>query len=198
MTTVAFTGMPGSGKTEAVKIAQKQDIKVVRMGDIIWEEVKRRGLKINDDNVGRIASELRVTQGKDICAQRILLKIREDTVVIDGVRSYEEVETFKKRLTDFTLVAIHASPTVRYHRILQRQRPDDATTLEQVKKRDARELAWGIGNVIAMADKMFINEGNLDELRIFVDNVLGKKYNARDKNKKQYLSGKKGEGIERR
>jgi len=184
MTTVAFTGMPGSGKTEAVKIAQRQGIKVVRMGDIIWEEVTRRGLRINDDNVGRIASELRVTQGKDIWARRILLKIREDTVIIDGVRSYEEVETFKKRLRDFTLVAIHASPTVRYNRILQRKRTDDATTLEQLQKRDARERAWGIGNVIAMADKMFINEGNLDELRIFVEEVVGKKYNARDGNRR--------------
>ncbi len=185
MTIVAFTGMPGSGKTEAVKIAHRQGIKVVRMGDIIWDEVTRRGLRINEDNVGRIASELRVTQGKDIWARHALLKIREEFVIIDGVRSYEEVETFKKRLTDFTLVAIHASPTVRYHRILQRKRQDDATTLEQLKKRDARELAWGIGNVIAMADKMFINEGKLDELRIFVEKILGKKYNARDGDKKE-------------
>jgi dephospho-CoA kinase len=177
MTTLAFTGMPGSGKTEAVKIAHNWGIKVVRMGDIIWEEVSKQGFRITDENVGRIASELRVTQGKDIWAQRTLVQINEDPMIIDGVRSYEEVKTFKNNLTDFCLVAIHASPSTRYERILQRKRRDDATTLEQLKKRDARELAWGIGDVIAMADIMFINEGQLDDLQIFIKNVIKKKYN---------------------
>ncbi|HEC81032.1 MAG TPA: hypothetical protein ENI42_01220, partial [Thermoplasmatales archaeon] len=38
MKTIAFTGMPGSGKTEAVKIAKELEIPVIRMGDCVWEE----------------------------------------------------------------------------------------------------------------------------------------------------------------
>jgi dephospho-CoA kinase len=172
MTTIAFTGMAGSGKTEAVKIAENKGIRIVRMGDIIWDEVTKRGLKINDENVAYIATKMRETQGKDFWAQQTLKKIQDFPLIIDGVRSYEEVMTFKKKLTDFILVAIHASPKVRHQRILGRRRQDDAININQVKKRDIRELTWGIGNVIAMADKMFINEGSLEDLHIFVENLL--------------------------
>jgi dephospho-CoA kinase len=174
MTTIAFTGMPGSGKTEAVKIAEKKGIRIVRMGEIIWDEVKKQGLTINDKNVAYIATKMRETQGKDFWAQQTLKKIQDDALIIDGVRSYEEVMIFKKKLENFILVAIHAAPQIRYQRILRRRRRDDAINLTQVKKRDARELTWGIGCVISMADKMFINERSLDDLHIFVENLIEK------------------------
>jgi len=172
MTTIAFTGMPGSGKTEAVKIAEKKGIRIVRMGEIIWDEVKKQGLTVNDETVAYIATKMREIQGKDFWAQQTLKKIQDDSLIIDGVRSYEEVMTFKKKLENFILVAIHASPQIRYQRILGRRRIDDAINLTQIKKRDTRELTWGIGSVISMADKMFINEGSLEDLHIFVENLL--------------------------
>ena len=172
MTTIAFTGMPVSGKTEAVKCAEKKGIRIVRMGEIIWDEVKKQGLAINDETVACIATKMREIQGKDFWAQQTLKKIQDDSLIIDGVRSYEEVMTFKKNLGNFILVAIHASPQIRYQRILGRRRRDDAMNLTQIKKRDARELTWGIGSVISMADKMFINEGSLEDLYMFVENLL--------------------------
>lgn len=174
MTTIAFTGMPGSGKTEAVKIAKNKGIMIVRMGEIIWHEVTKKGLEINEENVAYIATKMRETKGKDFWAQQTLKKIQDDSFIIDGVRSYEEVMTFKKKLEKFILVAIHASPQIRYQRILGRRRQDDALNLTQVKKRDIRELTWGIGSVISMADKMFINEGSLRDLHIFVENLIEK------------------------
>jgi len=175
MKVIAFTGMPGSGKSEAVKVAIEMGIPVVRMGDCVWEEVKRRGLEINDENVGRIANEMREKYGKDIWAKRTFEKIDPswDTVVIDGIRNIEEVEFFREKLgKDFTLVAIHASPETRYRRLMERRREDDSTTLEKIKERDERELRWGIGVVIAMADVIIVNEGSLDEFREEVENTL--------------------------
>ena len=175
MKVIAFTGMPGSGKSEAVRVAREIGIPVVRMGDCVWEEVKKRGLELNDENVGRIANEMREKHGMDIWARRTLEKIDPswDKVVIDGVRNIEEVEFFREKLgKDFMLVAIHASPETRYKRLMERKREDDSTTLEKIKERDERELRWGIGVVIALADVIIVNEGSLEEFREKVKNLL--------------------------
>ena len=68
MKIIAFTGMPFSGKSEAVEIAKKLGIPVVRMGDMVWDEVKKQGLEINDGNVGFIANKMRESHGMDIWA----------------------------------------------------------------------------------------------------------------------------------
>ena len=100
MKIIAFTGMPFSGKTEAVKIAKNLNFPVIRMGDIIWEEVIDNGLKLNDKNVGEIANNMRVKFGNDIWAKKTIKKIKSmgnvESVIIDGIRNVEEIEAFKK------------------------------------------------------------------------------------------------------
>ena len=76
MKILAFTGMPFSGKSEAVKIAREMNIPVVRMGDMIWDEVKKQGLVLTDQNVGNIATQMRKEHGKDIWAIRTIEKIK--------------------------------------------------------------------------------------------------------------------------
>ncbi|RLF26744.1 MAG: dephospho-CoA kinase [Thermoplasmata archaeon] len=175
MKIVAFTGMPGSGKSEAVKIAMELEIPVVRMGECVWEETKKRGLKLTDENVGRVANEMREKQGMDIWAKKTIEKINPSwsKVVIDGVRNREEVDYFRNRLgEDFTLVAIHASPKTRYKRLLSRKREDDNLSTEKIRERDERELRWGLGVLIAFADVIIINEGSLEEFKSKVKEVL--------------------------
>ncbi|HIG99167.1 MAG TPA: AAA family ATPase, partial [Thermoplasmata archaeon] len=43
MKIIAFTGMPASGKSEAVQLAKDKGIPVIRMGDLVWEETQRQG-----------------------------------------------------------------------------------------------------------------------------------------------------------
>ena len=104
MKIIAFAGMPFSGKSEAVKIAKKMGIQVIRMGDMVWDEVKKRGLDLTDENVGNIANEMRNKYGKDIWARRTIKKISQfsniDKIVIDGIRNLEEINTFKKNHSD--------------------------------------------------------------------------------------------------
>jgi dephospho-CoA kinase len=177
MKIIAFTGMPFSGKSEAVKIAKEQGIPVVRMGNMIWEETKKQGLELNDSNVGMIANNMRKTHGMDIWAKRTIKKIKSikktDLLVIDGVRNIEEVETFEKKLgKDFVLVAIKVSDKARHKRAMMRGRKDDSRNLDLIKERDRRELSWGLGNVIASADSVITNEGNLEDFKVKVKNLL--------------------------
>lgn len=165
MQAIAFTGLPGSGKSEAVAIAERQGWTVIRIGDAVRAEAKRRDMRPTDEHLGRIADERRRQEGMDVWARRSLPDEPGDTIVVDGIRNIEEVAFFRQELADFLLVAIHASPDTRYRRLQQRGRSDDSLSREALKKRDERELGWGLGSVVAMADMVVVNEGSLDELR---------------------------------
>src|SRR5688572_2957844 len=74
---VGFTGMPGSGKSEAMEVAKARGHPVVRMGDLIWEEVDRQGLPRDARHVGQVANGMRETHGKDVWAKRTAERVRQ-------------------------------------------------------------------------------------------------------------------------
>lgn len=173
MKVIAFTGMPGAGKTEAVAAARELSIPVVSMGDEVRKETERRGLPLTDEHVGEVAEEMRRTHGMDVWARRCLEKIGgEWVVIVDGIRNHEEVELFRSTIPDFILVAIHASPAVRYQRLMARGREDDGLRVDELKVREKRELSWGLGDVIAMADIVVVNEGSLAAFRKKIKELL--------------------------
>jgi dephospho-CoA kinase len=77
----------------------------------------------------------------------------------------EEVNEFRKFFPKFKILAIHASPRTRFRRLLKRNRSDDPKNWEAFIERDERELKVGIGEVIAQADLILMNEGTIDSLR---------------------------------
>lgn len=157
---ICVTGMPGSGKSEIAKrIAKQLNAKLLNMGDFVRLEALKRGLSINRDNLMKLASELREEMGADVIAKLVLANITEDSLyVIDGVRSLEEVDTFRRK-TQVILVAIHASPKERFKRLRSRGRKDDPQNYQEFLERDLKELRLGLGSVIAMADLIIVNQG---------------------------------------
>jgi len=177
MKIIAFTGMPASGKSEAVQLAKDKGIPVVRMGDLVWEETKRQGKKLDDKNVGDVANTMRKKHGMDIWARRTVEKIhvlkKTPMAVIDGVRNMEEIDYFKQTLgPDFLVVAIDAPDEVRRKRAVARGRTDDSKDLKDLEERDKREIRWGLQKVIADADIVIPNSGSLDEFKKRVATVL--------------------------
>ncbi len=179
MKIIAFTGMPASGKTEAVQLAKDKGIPVIRMGDLVWEETKRQGKPLNDKNVGSMANNMRKEFGMDVWAKRTVEKIhslkKAPHLVIDGVRNMEEIEYFKKELgLDFFVVAIDAPDDLRRKRAIVRGRTDDSKDLKGLEERDKREISWGLQKVIADADIVIPNNGSLDQFRKQVLTVFNK------------------------
>ncbi len=178
MRVIAFVGLPLSGKSTAAKVAEEMGIPVVCMGDIVREEAKRRGLPQTDENLGKIAEELRRKEGMDAIAKRCIPIIREKgmetgVVVIDGVRGIAEVERFKKEFgDDFILINIEAPLEIRFQRALKRKRSDDITTIEDLKKRDERELSWNMGEAMKIANFTIENVGGLEEFKEKVRDIL--------------------------
>jgi len=179
MHAIAFTGLPGSGKSEAVAVAREMGLSVVNMGDAVRAEARQRGLPQTDEYLGQVATEMRQQQGMDVWTHYILEHVEQkvrNPVIIDGIRNIEEIETFRQNIDKFILVAIHASPQSRYQHLMQRGRSDDSISEQALRRRDQRELGWGLGTVIAMADAVIVNEATLDEfrekVRQFVRDVL--------------------------
>ncbi|MEE8198604.1 MAG: AAA family ATPase [Thermoplasmata archaeon] len=169
---LCVTGMPGSGKEVFLEEANRKGLSVVRMGDVVREEAARRGIDLTDADVGGMADREREAQGSDIWARRTLERIRTDRVVIDGLRSLEELDAFAARFVDLVIVAVHASQATRYRRIAERARPDDISSEDAFRTRDRRELRWGLGGVIALADEVVVNEGDLAKFQAQAVTIL--------------------------
>lgn len=187
--------MPASGKSEAARLARDEGVPVVSMGDVIRDEVKRRGLEPTDDNMGDVATSLREEEGDDAVARRCADEIRAQdapVVLVDGVRGIDEVEYFRDEFDDgdvrqaesdessgtqtsgdeFVLVAVEAPFETRLERVRERARSDDMTTPEELRDRDERELGYGMGEAIEDADVRIVNDGSLEEFREEFRDVL--------------------------
>jgi dephospho-CoA kinase len=98
-----------------------------------------------------------------IWAQRTCLYIEDnENTIIDGLRNYEELEYFQKKFSTLSVVAIFANRRDRLSRIMKRNRPDDIKSEAELLDRDNRELSWGLGNLIALADYMLVNDSTLE------------------------------------
>jgi dephospho-CoA kinase len=69
-------------------------------------------------------------------------------------------------------MAVHASPETRFNRLYRRRRSDDPTDWAVFHERDARELSVGLGNAIAMAEYLIINEDERERTRTKVREAL--------------------------
>jgi dephospho-CoA kinase len=160
---VGLAGMPGSGKSLVVETAMEMGYGLVVMGDVIREETQKRGLELNPKNIGKVMLELRKKGGDSIIADKCIPKIEQQEsgkVIVDGVRSLSEVDAFKKFFPNFSLMAVYASPETRFNRLYRRHRSDDPDGWELFHERDMRELSVGLGNAIAMAEYLIINENS--------------------------------------
>jgi dephospho-CoA kinase len=95
-----------------------------------------------------------------------------DTVLVDGLRSADELRRFREAFGDaFTLVAVEAPFELRAERIDARGRDNSAR--ETLRERDERELGFGLGEAIERADVRIENDDTLAAFRDEVREVLG-------------------------
>lgn len=159
---IGITGMPGAKKTSVAKIMSSYGIPYFTLSSILNKELAVRGIDPTPINYARLASELRKNFGEDILARRIWRSIKvnavkTDTIIIEGIRSPAEVHFFHTVGKCFFLVLVHSSPETRFRKFKQKKHPF-LNTLEQLESQDKTNLELGIGEVIAQADYVIINE----------------------------------------
>jgi dephospho-CoA kinase len=172
---VCLTGMPGAGKSVVAEVGLALGFEIFRMGDDVRFEAERRKLAPTDENLGRIMLELRQTRGPTaiaaLCSERIEKESKSRHVTIDGLRSIPEFEEFK-RLGKVKLVAVDAPPEKRFEFLKTRARQDFPGTLESFSQRDKRELAVGVGDVIAISGEVILNTGTLSDLKAKAEDLF--------------------------
>ena len=178
MKVVSIVGMTGSGKSEVSRVFEQKGFTRVRFGDVTDEEIKKRGLELNEENERSVRELLRQEHGMAAYARlnlpRIDAALERSDVVIDGLYSWEEY-TFLKTYygEDFWVVAVWASPRTRYRRLTTR--PERPLTLEEATERDRVEIEnINKGGPIAMADFTLINQSSLEDLRQETERIITK------------------------
>ena len=176
MKVAALVGMPGSGKSEVARVFQKHGYAGVRFGDITDEEVKKRGLKLDEGNERLVREDLRVKHGMAAYAilnlPRIEAALEKSNVVIDGLYSWEEYKYLKDKLGGrLHIVAVWSPPEARYTRL--RNRTVRPLSGGQARERDYAEIEnVNKGGPIAMADYAIRNDSTLDWLTEQADNIV--------------------------
>jgi len=171
---VCITGMPGAGKSTVAR-AFNQSYLVLNMGDAVRKEVEKRGLKLTDENLGKVMLELREKYGKGAIAELISEEIKESDkdVIIDGIRSMEEVNVLKQYGV-VKILAIHAPKDKRLKYLQTRNREDAPKSIEDFNLRDERELKVGIGEAISYADFVITNDSTIEELKEKAHQIINK------------------------
>ncbi len=174
---IAIVGMPGAGKSTATETFEQRGFFKIRFGEVTMDEMKKKGMQVNEENESIVRETLRIEHGMDAYAKLNEPKIRQamadGDVVIDGLYSWQEYLYLKPKFRNLLLVAVYASPKTRYKRLGERkERP---LTEEEAVKRDYSEIEnLHKTEPIAMADFTVQNEGTKDDLRNNV-NVLIKR-----------------------
>ncbi len=169
MKVAAIVGMAGSGKSEVARVFEQSGFARVRFGDITDEEIRRRGLELNERNERLVRQELRSEHGMAAYARlslpRIDLLLQSGHAVVDGLYSWEEYLLMKERYGGrFVVVAVWASPETRHRRLATR--PVRPLTPEEAASRDVAEIQnLNKGGPIAVADFTIVNEASLEALQ---------------------------------
>ena len=171
MTIFVIVGMPASGKNIARIYADSKNIPYYATGDVVREEVKKRGLEPNAENTAGVSTELRGIDGMGVTRKALSLAIdtKNSLVFLEGMRSWPEIELIRRKAACI-VVAFLAPKSMRLNRITSRGRPDDSP--DAFEERDMREIAYGTATPIALADEYILNTGSMEDALTRLEQII--------------------------
>jgi len=173
---IAIVGLPGSGKSVASEFFRTKGYTVLRFGDQTDIGLRELGLAVNEKNERLYREQIRKELGMAAMAIKIEPRIRKayeetDTVVLDGMKGFEEYRYLKSVFPELTVLCIYAPPKLRYARLKKRiVRP---LTEKDAYNRDIAELtALDTGGSMAIADYLIKNVGSKQHLYTDLRHVI--------------------------
>jgi len=187
MKVVVTVGMPGSGKSSHAKfIGEKYGFPQLETGNVLLKEMKEKDMEITSENIKKYTGEMKKISDSYFTERLIEIVKTEHKdkplVFLSGMRAPSEIELLRKEFGEdnVLVVAFLASRYSRFKRISQpkegfdfvgestrdsekefeEKRKEDQllTKKDELVKKDEKELSFGEGNVIALADYFVITE----------------------------------------
>ena len=159
---ILIVGMPCSGKSFAAEVIRKHfHAKALKTGDVIREEIKRKGLLYTPENDTKVRLWFH-TGREHLVVERLWKKMKnyKGIVVIDGLRSPKELAMFKRLYkSKIFLVQIRSSFKMRVRREIERGRFGKNESVKYLKDRDKSELSKlvGLKQLLKKADYIIDN-----------------------------------------
>ncbi len=175
---IAFVGLSGAGKSEAVDYLTSKGYPKVYFGGVVLDAMTEAGLEHTEANEKPFREALREKEGKDFVVKRIIQQLHglidagQHRIVADGIYSWTEYKVLKHEFPgELIVVAIVAPKHLRHHRLTKR--PIRPLTIEEANARDWAEIEnLEKGGPIAIADHFIANDKDLDVLHTAIDNEL--------------------------
>ncbi|NOZ81989.1 MAG: AAA family ATPase [Candidatus Micrarchaeota archaeon] len=174
MRVICVVGLPGSGKSTAARIlAEKLDACMYSTGDIIRDEIRRRGLEYTRENDEKISRWFH--SGREhLIVERLFEKIkrcRKNYVVIDGLRSPSEITLLEKMLgSKIKIISVNVGFEKRLERLKKRKRFEDINE-NYLRERDEREKEYGVETLIKNAEYVVDNSGTVEDLEKKIEEI---------------------------
>lgn len=174
---IGITGTTASGKdTVAEYISAKLGYPILQISSTIKEVAIAEGIPLIRANLIELGRRLSKEHGMDYLSKVLLDKV-ESKGIIAGMRKVPQIEYLKEN-SHLTLIAVDASPKLRFERLQARKgKVGETETLEQFIREETEENNQGFQDVFTcmkMADHTILNEGSMDELYGSIDGILEK------------------------
>lgn len=175
---IAFVGLAGVGKSEAVNYITEKGYPKVYFGGIIYSAMNEAGIEITPESQQKFREEIRAREGKDFVVKRVIQQIHDlinagqERIVLDGLYTWTEYKILKREFPgEMSVVAIVANKKLRHRRL--NNRPERPFTNEEANARDWTEIEnLEKGGPIAIADHYVINNSSLENIHHQIDEIL--------------------------
>jgi dephospho-CoA kinase len=182
---IGITGTIGAGKGTIVEFLKEKGFNHFSARAFINEEIIKRGLPINRDNMVIVANGMRAKHSPSFIAENLFAKAQEKggNCVLESLRTIGEINKLREQ-KDFIMFAVDANQKKRFQRAKKRNdiESDDVNFQKFVKQEETEMTSsdpnkQNLSKCISMADYIFQNNGTIEELQKQVENVLNESKN---------------------